>query len=345
MSHVIRTFDYTQKANRQPAVAPGLRRFSKLVVFATFVLIYAGSLVTSTGSGLSVPDWPNTYGHFMFTFPLSDMVGGIFYEHTHRLIASVVGLLTVILAIWIAFREKRKWVKVLGFCAVGAVILQGIFGGITVLFFLPTAVSVTHAVLAQTFFVLTIVIAYSLSKEWGLRQIETAEVPGAGWKFVFFLWGAVYLQLILGALMRHTGSGLAIPDFPTMGGSLWPSFNPGMLAFINSWRFDADLAPVTWGQVIIHLAHRVGAVIVVLAAVMAGIWALRGFSWRDRVTKTVLLIWVLVAIQFALGAFTVLSRRQYFVASFHVLTGAVLLGVCVVLVLRVLPVGRRQKTV
>ena len=109
-----------------------LHRYAKLVAASTALLIAAGGMVTSTGSGLSVPDWPNTYGWFMFSFPMSKWVGGIRYEHTHRLIASTVGFLTVILAIWTWRVEPRAWVRRLGFAALGAVILQGLLGGLTV---------------------------------------------------------------------------------------------------------------------------------------------------------------------------------------------------------------------
>ena len=122
-----------------------LHRYAKLVAASTVLLIAAGGMVTSTGSGLSVPDWPNTYGWFMFSFPMSKWVGGILYEHSHRLIASTVGFLTIILAVWTWRVEPRAWVRRLGFAALGAVILQGVLGGLTVLLFLPPAVSIGHA--------------------------------------------------------------------------------------------------------------------------------------------------------------------------------------------------------
>src|SRR3989338_894934 len=119
----------------------GLRRFSKLTCFSTLFLIFAGGMVTSTGSGLAVPDWPLSYG---MLFP--PIVGGVFYEHGHRMVATIVGLLMLILAVALGFCEKRRWLRNLGFAAVGAVILQGVLGGITVLFFLPRPVSITHGI-------------------------------------------------------------------------------------------------------------------------------------------------------------------------------------------------------
>src|SRR6478672_12669188 len=141
-------------------------RYAKLVAFCTLLLITAGGMVTSTGSGLSVPDWPTTYGWNMFTFPMSKWVGGIRYEHSHRLIASTVGFLTIVLAVWTWRVEPRAWVRKLGFAALGAVILQGVLGGLTVLYFLPPAISISHAGLAQLFFCLTVSIALFTSPGW-----------------------------------------------------------------------------------------------------------------------------------------------------------------------------------
>src|SRR5687767_4048175 len=143
-----------------------LHLFTSFVAVSTAVLIFAGGMVTSTGSGLSVPDWPNTYGWFMFRFPLEKMVGGIFYEHTHRLIASTVGLLILVLAVWLWRSEPRLWVRRLGYLALAAVITQGILGGITVLYYLPDPVSIAHASLAQIVFCLTVTIALATSPGW-----------------------------------------------------------------------------------------------------------------------------------------------------------------------------------
>src|ERR1700720_3325180 len=143
-----------------------LHRFAKLVAGCTVFLVPAGSLVTSTASGLSVPDWPTTYGWNMFTFPPSKWVGGILYEHGHRLIASTVGFLTIILAGWLFMRDPRRWMMRLGLAALGAVIAQGVLGGLTVLFFLPAAISTAHAGLAEIFFCLTIAIALFTSPRW-----------------------------------------------------------------------------------------------------------------------------------------------------------------------------------
>src|SRR5437899_12750144 len=118
-----------------------LHRFARFVVAATVLLILAGSLVTSHDAGLSVPDWPTSYGWNMFTFPPSMWVANIFYEHGHRLIASTVGLLTIILAIWLWLEDPRPWLRGLGVAALGAVIAQVVLGGPPVLLLLPAPVS------------------------------------------------------------------------------------------------------------------------------------------------------------------------------------------------------------
>jgi len=337
-SSKVNTIDYTKVLSSNQS--NGLRIFSKLLVFSTLFLILAGSLVTSTDSGLSVPDWPSTYGQFMFSFPLKDMVGGIFYEHGHRMIASIVGFFTVILAVWLLFKEQRKWVKVLGVCALFMVIFQGILGGLTVLYFLPTPISVSHAVLAQSFFCMTIIIAYSLSDERSRREQVTQNANVSAKPAVFVL-AFVFIQLILGALMRHTQSGLAIPDFPRMGGELIPGFNAEMLAWINSWRFDADLDPVNLSQVVIHFVHRVWGVVVLLSfGVLAHYY--RKKNKNPIIRRNIIFASLLVTTQFVLGIYTVLTGRHMWVASFHVFAGALLLGLCVLLCLRLLPTNLKS---
>src|SRR5579859_3694161 len=135
-----------------------LRAFTKFVAAATLFLIFAGAMVTSTGSGLAVPDWPLSYG---MVFP--PMVGGIFYEHGHRMVAATVGLLTVLQVIWLQLREPKRWLRILGWCGVGAVIAQGVLGGLTVLFLLPPAISIAHAGLAEIFFCINVSVAFFAS--------------------------------------------------------------------------------------------------------------------------------------------------------------------------------------
>lgn len=273
-----------------------LHRFAVATALATLLLIFAGGLVTSTESGLSVPDWPLSYGRLM-----PPMVGGVFYEHGHRMIASAVGLLTVILAVWLARRERRSWVRRLGYAAVAAVVLQGVLGGLTVLFLLPTAVSVAHACLAQTFFCLIVTIAVVTSPRW-----RDARPAGGG---ISFRAGAVavaaiFLQLLVGALMRHTKAGLAIPDFPLSLGRIVP--------------------PIASFRVAVAFAHRVEALVVAVCVVLCAAAAFR--SGRPGLKKAAAALLLLVTVQIALGAATVLSGKAVPVTTAHVATGALLLG-------------------
>ncbi len=314
-----------------------LRRLSKLTVASTLFLIFAGALVKSHEVGLSVPDWPTTYGKQMFAFPLSEMVGGIFYEHGHRMVATTVGFFMLVLAVWLGFVEPRIWVKRLGFTALALVIIQGLFGGITVLFFLPPAVSVIHGILAQTFFILTIVLAYSLSAERKTRKTgKEIDIPNMK-TWVIVMGSAVYIQLILGALMRHTASGMAIPDFPTMGGFWLPPFNETMMNTINDHLFEIDRDMVSLGQVILHFMHRTGGAVVTGIIFYSGLRFIKTPDISPKIRRTLIGIVGLVLVQFTLGAFTIWTERAPYIASYHVVTGAALLGGCTLLALRVFP--------
>jgi cytochrome c oxidase assembly protein subunit 15 len=294
-----------------------LHRFSVLVAASTLILILAGGLVTSTGSGLAVPDWPNTYGWFMFTFPLDKMVGGIFYEHGHRLIASTVGFLIMVQAFWLWRAEPRRWVRRLGVAALAAVITQGILGGITVLFFLPDAISISHAGLAQLVFCLTVAIALVTSRQWASAYASrggTTPDDASLQKVALATTALVYVQILIGATMRHTEAGLAIPDFP--------------------WAFGQLLPPHWDAKIAIHYAHRVGALLV--SAMILGTTLhvfVRERSRRELVRPSVLLL-ALLAVQVTLGAFVIWSGKQFVINSLHVMTGASVLSTSLVLTLR-----------
>ena len=178
-----------------------LHRYATLVASATFLLLIAGGLVTSTDSGLAVPDWPLSYGTW---FP--PMVGGIRFEHGHRMIAGCVGLLILGLAVWLSRAESRRWVRRLGFAAVGAVVLQALLGGLTVLLLLPPQVSIAHAALGQSVFCLVVCIAWATAPGWGRREplVEDSRRPSLRALGVA-VPVAAFLQLLLGAVIRHTG--------------------------------------------------------------------------------------------------------------------------------------------
>jgi len=175
---------------------------------ATFLLILAGGLVTNTGSGLAVPDWPTTFGENMFLFPWSKMVGGIFFEHSHRLLGSAVGLLTLTLGVLLWIQEPRRWVRWLGAGAVGAVLLQGTLGGLRVVL-VQESLAIAHGMLAQAFFALMASVAVFTSPAW-TRMAERALPPEAGraGRLSLLITVLLYLQIFFGALLTHIGARL-----------------------------------------------------------------------------------------------------------------------------------------
>lgn len=201
----------------------GLHRFAVFTACATLLLIVAGALVTSNDAGLSVPDWPTSFGSF---YKIPHMVGGVQYEHGHRMLAEFIGLLTIVLAGWTWVVEKRLWLRLLGLAALTTVIMQGILGGLTVLFLLPAPIATAHAALAQTFFCIAVAIAVFTGRRWVTEQPRTefdSRHP-ALFTLTLFSISMLYLQLVLGAMFRHHGL------------SWWPHvINAGFVAAVLAW--------------------------------------------------------------------------------------------------------------
>ena len=303
-----------------------LHRFTQFLAGCTVLLILAGSLVTSHDAGLSVPDWPTSYGWNMFTFPPSMWVANILYEHGHRLVASAVGFLTIVLAVWTWRVESRAWVRWFAVAALGAVVAQGLLGGLTVRFFLPPPVSIAHAGLAEIFFCMTVAMAQFTAPSWTARASTTSARADRETsppepveartlrRLATALTAVVYTQILIGATMRHTGAGLAIPDFPLMFGGIVPD------------HWSAAIA--------IHFAHRVGALIVAALVVTLALYVRLHHRGRTGLTRPAMLLVALVAVQITLGALTVLSRRDPWINSVHVVVGALVLADSLVLALR-----------
>ena len=289
-----------------------LHRFICFVSACTVLLLAAGGMVTSTDSGLAVPDWPNTYGHFMFSFPLDKMVGGIFYEHGHRLIASTVGMLTIVLAVWTWRVESVRGIRWLAVGALGAVILQGLLGGLTVIFLLPAPISIGHAALAQIFFCTTVSLALFTSRSW---RTPAPPLPDDGKlkRIAIAASALIFAQILLGATMRHREAGLAIPDFPLAFGRVLPPF----------WTID----------IAVHFAHRAGALVVTAAIVAAWLHVRRHHAHR-ALRRPAALMMLLVGVQMTLGAFVILTGMQPVVNTAHLVNGALLLATSLVLTLR-----------
>ncbi len=187
---------------------PAVHRYAVFTACSTVLLLVAGALVTSNDAGLAVPDWPTSFGTF---FP--PMVGGIFYEHGHRMVATYVGLVTIGLAVILWKFDSRRWMRNLGLVALAAVVVQGLFGGLTVLLRLPPAVSIVHATLAQIFFCITVAIAVFTSRWWcsGGFTPPCLDDPGSPPLATLALWlaGVTFVQLVLGAAVRHNAFGIA----------------------------------------------------------------------------------------------------------------------------------------
>ena len=201
----------------------GLHRFAVVLACWTFLLIIAGALVTSNDAGLSVPDWPTSFGSL---YKIPKLVGGVKFEHTHRMIAQAAGLLTIILAVWLWRAEKRRWMRILGLVAIGMVIMQGVLGGLTVWFFLPPPISSAHAALAQTFFCLAVAIAVFTGQKWIEEQprVEFDQRRPSLFTLTLLSIFVLYVQLLLGAMFRHHGM------------SWWPHVvHAAVVAFVLAW--------------------------------------------------------------------------------------------------------------
>jgi heme A synthase len=268
-------------------------RLAIATAIATFVLLIVGSLVHGTGSSLACPDWPLCYGTL---FP--KMENGVEFEHSHRLAGAAVGLMTVILAAMLVQKGRRlRW---LGLAAAALVIFQGVLGGITVLYKLPRAISIAHLATSMCFFSLTIVIALRTAPSPPKMPPEV----GALRRSLGVAWGVVLAQMVLGALVRHTASGLACLDVPLCHGSLWPAAPPEKVQMI----------------------HRLGAVVTGSVAVMVAVRVRRKAKDESWLRRLALAPIALVVVQIVLGVASVLSLLDLAVITLHLAVGAALLG-------------------
>jgi len=284
------------------AANQGVHRFAVFTASCTVLLLTAGALVTSNDAGLAVPDWPLSYGSLM-----PPMIGGIFYEHGHRMIATLVGTLTIILAVWLSRVEGRRWVRRLGWTALGLVIAQGLLGGLTVLFYLPPAVSTAHATLAQLFFITMISIAVCTSS-WWQDDLEVREDSGSPSLRTLSIvtTASIIVQLVLGAAFRHNAFGIT----PHLIGA-------GVVTVMVIWtgrvlkqRFR-DSEPLRRALVLLHSTF--GTQILLGGATY---WVV--FASRHDAQPLPLFIWVTVA-HVVLGALTLASSMLLMLTCLRVL--------------------------
>ena len=288
-----------------------LHRFAVATACATFVLIVAGALVTSNNAGLSVPDWPLSYGTWM-----PDMVGGVLYEHSHRMIAAAVGLLTLLLNFWLWMAESPRWLRGLGLAALLTLVIQAILGGVTVLFRLPTVISVLHAALAQVFFTLMVILAVTTKENWGQSPKWLRRNVGDPRQFArlsqitLLTTGAIFVESVLGAMLRHLGS---------VSGSKGVVLVPSVL-----------------------VAHLAGAVVVTCLI----LWVVLGLFSSPQEQKLAYLMSGLLVVQIFLGLGAYLVRLTtvggsnpvssgVLVTTLHVAVGTLLLACSLILSLKV----------
>lgn len=301
--------------------------YAALTALATLGLIALGGLVTSHGAGMAVPDWPTTYGYNMFLFPVSQWVGGIFYEHTHRLYASVVGLMTVVLTLGLHVSRAPRLVVRLGWAALFLVVVQGVLGGLRVTL-MKDMIGVLHASLAQAFLVLLVLIALFLSRGWWRWREGGVRVTSGLRTLMMGVTLLIFLQLILGASMRHQHAGLAVPDFPLAYGRIWPPTDDAFLQGVNAARVDTrDFHPILPFHVYLHMAHR-GLGLLLAGLVAWAAWRLRREAGPGSGPGKLAVLWVgLIGVQVLLGAITVWSNKAADMATAHVVVGALCLAV------------------
>lgn len=336
-----------QSAQQQEVRQTGRREQSaeRFLVFAaacttlvTLILISVGGLVTSKGVGMSVPDWPTSYGYNMFLFPPSLWKGGVFDEHVHRLLASAVGFMTFFLALLLQWKGRELVLRRLGWIAFGLVVFQGLLGGLRVVLdrqallgtTLGTVFGLAHACTGQSFFVLLASITLRLSPFWHSLSGDSSTYRISFRRLQWLRWAIplatclVFLQLVLGASMRHQHAGLAIYDFPKAYGHWWPATDAESLFRYNQVRPDENT--VTAGQIYLQMFHRIGALATLITVTVCGYAGWKAFS--DFVLlRRACLAWIFVlAIQAALGIATVVYNKPADVATGHVAVGAVSLA-------------------
>ena len=310
-----------------------VHRVALFGALCTFLLIVVGGLVTSKGVGMSVPDWPTTYGYNMFLFPYSKWVGGIFWEHSHRLIASGVGLITLVLAAAALFTEKRSWVKGLAVAAVTLVCVQGLLGGLRVTLY-KDEIGIFHAALAQSFFGLLLIIAAVTGRGF-LAGAWTGDAAAGSLRWLAVLALILtYFQLGMAATIRHQHAPLAIRDFPAAYGTLLPATDAASLAKINEARARDRIAPVSAGQIHLQLTHRAGAVALFIVVLIFTVKAI-GITPLGHWLRGWSLLWVgAILLQILLGGMTIWFNKAADVATAHMALGAALTAFVILLTFR-----------
>jgi cytochrome c oxidase assembly protein subunit 15 len=259
----------------------------------------------------------------MFALPMNQWVGGIFFEHTHRLLASGVGLLTTILAVWLWLGDTRRWLGWLGVAAFIGVIVQGILGGLRVIRDMDT-LGLIHGVVGQSFLVLVCSIALFTSRWWQTSPATPQVGVACGLRsHVLYVTILIFIQLLIGATMRHQHAGLSIPDFPLAYGKIWPDTSPAAIASYNEHRVEINnWNAITAFQVILQMVHRMVALLIFLGVAAAAGLAIKKLGGRDGLTKFAWGWVFLLAVQIGLGIATIETNKAADIATLHVMVGA-----------------------
>lgn len=303
----------------------GTYRAACFLVGSIFFLITLGGQVTTKVAGMAVPDWPGTFGHNMFTYPWASMTACalVFLEHSHRLVAAGVGLITLGVMAWVWSTTRDRWARGLSLAAAILVVVQGVVGGQRVIQ-VSWVLGMTHACLAQIYLAVAGSLALVLSRFW-TQPVRSDDLSKARMRMVWALTGVVFLQTILGAFMRHDGPGfLSVPDFPKIYGEWFPAFwRPDVLQGINTYRATELQWPVTTSSLIAwQLLHRTLGILAAFGILMGAVWSVGPSStpvwWRRGV-----IAWAALAgAQVFLGILTIWSGRLPEIATLHVLFGA-----------------------
>jgi len=323
--HPCRGFNFVKmKISMQTTSDPWLHRFTVLTAIITFLLLGIGGLVTSHEAGMSVPDWPTSYGYNMFALPVKFWRGGAFFEHSHRLLASGAGLMTTILAVWLWLKDSRKWMKWLGIIAFLLVVAQGVLGGLRVTLKMDN-LGVIHGVVAQSFFILVCAIALFTSRFWGNWSAgeKTFCVTRGLWTLALATTVLIFCQLVLGATMRGQHAGLAISDFPLAYGKIWPDTGADAVARYNADRVEVISAnPISAFQIELQMIHRCMALAIGILVAFCTWLSWKRLGGKSPLAKLAAFWLGLIVCQIALGAWTIWSNKAADVATLHVLVGA-----------------------
>jgi len=315
-------FSFPPETSR-PRYRWSLHRYACFCAGSVLFLICLGGLVTSHEAGMSVPDWPTTYGYNMFYFPWQDWVGGIFFEHSHRLVAAGVGTLAAILAVWLCFQE-RIWLRWMGIVVPVFFLLEATIGGLRVVLS-EDQLGILHGCLAQILFVAVSLIALFTSRWWIGARPDAGRTPPHWTGRALAICALIFAQLLIGATMRHEHAGLSINDFPLAYGQVWPKTDPDSVAAYNLDRLSHNELATTAFYINLQMIHRVGAVLITVAilAAAAAMWLTPGTA---PILRRWTAVWVgLIFTQFALGACTIWTNKAADVATTHVAVGALTL--------------------